>query len=508
MTAAAPTQPPQLPEFRFVEPIEGGDGGYAKVYKYEQKSPRRMVAVKVLRGRDLGHTQYQAMLDEATAMAVLETHPHMVPVFEAKMSTDGQPCIIMMFCGGPNLMTLVADRKAPGGRPRFLSVRRVVRLGIQIAGVVQAAHEKDIVHRDIKPANVLTDDRGSPRLTDFGIAGRLGALERDDRQFGLSLPWCPPEILAGQQASVASDLFSLGATLWHLLAGRSPFDVPGHNSQPELESRIADPRPPSVGRPDVPRDLEKLLAKMMAKQPNRRPASAAEVVAALTGIEEQLGAPRPDEPWHTDRPVTAGASVSSEQVRTADRTRRPRVSPAMPVPDAYAVASVLPAKTQLKRREEIERQSPDPEPVPKGKARLAWIAGTAVLVLAAGGLLVMRPWQRETPRQPSNVGSVGNVGDAGGDAGGQGDNLPPGRPEITATRLDDQTLRFTWTYSARLDSDTFLWRTTNTDQAQAVKQANVEVKSLAGTRVCVVVKVVRADGSYGSVAWSDEGCGI
>src|SRR5688572_17818532 len=107
---AAPQRPPELPGFRFDGPIEGGDGGYAKVYKYEQQSPRRVVAVKVLRGQGFGNEQYQAMLDEATAMAVLETHPHMVPVFEAKMSTDGQPCIVMMFCGGPNLMTLVADK--------------------------------------------------------------------------------------------------------------------------------------------------------------------------------------------------------------------------------------------------------------------------------------------------------------------------------------------------------------------------------------------------------------
>jgi serine/threonine protein kinase len=498
MTAAL-QRPPELPGFRFDGPIEGGDGGYAKVYKYEQQSPRRVVAVKVLRGQGFGSEQYKAMLDEATAMAVLETHPHMVPVFEAKMSNDGQPCIVMMFCGGPNLMTLVADRAAPGGRPRQLNVRRVVHLGIQIAGVVQAAHEKGIVHCDIKPANVLTDDRGSPRLTDFGIAGRLGAAGRDDRKLAMSLPWCPPEILAGQQGSVASDLFSLGATLWHLLAGRSPFDVPGQNSLEELEARIADPRPPSIGRPDVPQKLEQLLSRMMAKQPHRRPRSAAEVVAVLTSVEQQIGAPQPDEPWHTIRPVT-GSHVNSAAATVKDELARTILR----APANYSLTDGLPAKTELKPREVIEELPvvvPPPDP---GRARWAWIAGTVVLALAIGGLLIMRPWQQKAPQQPSNVDSLVEVGSG---AGGQGDDLPPGEPEITATRVDAETLRFAWTYSARLDSDTFLWRTTNATQAQAISQPSVDVKSPPGTRVCVVVKVVRADGSYGTVAWSDEGCG-
>jgi serine/threonine protein kinase len=514
-----PQQPPDLPGFRYDSPIEGGDGGYAKVFKYEQQSPRRPVAVKVLRGRGLGQTQYQAMLDEATAMAVLETHPHVVPVIGAAMSTDGQPCIIMMFCGGPTLMTLVTDEHAPDGRPRLLSVRRVVRLGIQIASVVQAAHEKGIVHRDIKPANILTDDRGSPRLTDFGIAGRLDAADEEDRQFGLSLPWCPPEILAGQQGTVASDIFSLGATLWHLLGGRSPFDVPGQNSQRALETRIADPQPRWTGRRDVPDRLERLLARMMAKQPDRRPGSAAEVVAELTSIEQQTGAARPDEPWHTDQARSVAALVHADMLRTKDRpaggavqTSRPApVQAPFPSPEpppGYGIPVALPARTELKRRPPTDakaaHQKQEPETVTSGASRWLWITGVVVLLVATAGLIVMRPWQQKAQQRPSAVDGSGN---AGGGAGGQGDSLPPGKPEVTATRVDAQTLRFSWTYSAPLDSDTYLWRTTTSEQAQAVNDPTVDVKSPSGTRACIVVKVVRADGSYGTVAWSDEGCG-
>ncbi len=521
---AGPTPPPELPGFRYDSPIEGGEGGYAKVFKYEQQSPRRPVAVKVLRGQGLEHTQYQAMLDEATAMAVLESHPHIVPVIEAKMSNDGQPCIVMMYCGGPNLMTIANDSQAPDGRPRFLSVRRVVRLGVQIADVVQAAHEKGIVHRDIKPANILTDDRGSPRLTDFGIAARLGAVD-DDRQFGLSLPWCPPEILAGGQGTVASDLFSLGATLWHLLTGRSPFDVPGRNSPAELEARVADPRPPSTGRLDVPQRLEQLLARMMAKQPTRRPVSAAHVVAELTAIEQQLGAARDDEPWYTPYPRTAAATVAGDQQHTTGRgaavltppvpmplapapSRYPAPVPAPAPPPGYGIATGLPGRTQLKRGPQ-EPSAPEPlpeqgsEPKASGVGRWLWAVASVVVVAAVAGLLVLKPWQQASPGPA--VAQTG--GDTGGDAGGLGDSLPPGKPEITATRVDEATLRFTWSYSAPLDDDTFRWRMTDSQEVHTVAEPTVDVSSPAGTRVCIVVQVVRQDGSYASVSWSDEGCG-
>ncbi|GAA2394906.1 hypothetical protein Cme02nite_54940 [Catellatospora methionotrophica] len=509
MSATPP--PPQLPGFAYVGPVDGGDGGYAKVFRYEQQSPRRMVAVKVLRVQGIGEAHYQAMLDEATAMAVLETHPHMVPVFEAKMSTDGQPCIIMMYCGGPNLLTLVTDRDSPSGRPRLLGVRRVIRLGIQIAGVVQAAHDKGIVHRDIKPANILTDDRGSPRLTDFGIAGRLDGAD-DDQQFGLSLPWCPPEILAGRPATAASDTFSLGATLWHLLVGRSPFDVPGRNSQAELEARIADPCPAPLGRSDVPPQLEQLLARMMAKAPSARPRTAAEVAVALTAIEQRIGAPRPDEPWHTGDPRPMTPSVTPELVRTAGRATPSPPLRAVPVPPAGSppedpIAILVPVATELKRRE----RQPDPipaapaAPAASRTARWAWLAGVAIVAVAAAGLLLVD----RDPTPPTTPAAVDETtgGADGGGAGSQGDSLPPGKPEITAVRVDDRTLRFTWTYSAPLDSDTYLWRVVASEQSKPVTEPAVDVPSPRGTEVCIVVKVVRADGSNGTVAWSDQGCG-
>jgi serine/threonine protein kinase len=513
VTAALP-HPPDLPGFRYVEPVPDGDGGYATVFIYEQLQPRRRVAVKVLHGHGVGDIQYQAMQHEATAMAALDDHPHIVPVYAAMMSVDRQPrpCIVMMYCGGPNLMKLVTDKDAPGGRPRLLSLRRVIRLGIQIASAVHAAHEQGIVHRDIKPANILTDNRGNPRLTDFGIAGKLGAVDHGDQQAGLSLPWCPPEILFGQSATVASDLFSLGATLWHLLAGRSPFDVPGQNSPPELEARIADPHPPSTGRADVPQGLEQLLARMMAKQPQRRPRSAAAVVDALEGIEQQLGPPRADEPWHSDQPRASAAPVGDALLRTFHRGQpgAPAAAPYVPLPSPPAeqlplihdVPGAVPSKTQLKRRTPTLEPSPVPvperEPEQSGGRRWVWVAGVVVVGMAVAGLLVARPWQAEAPTQESPVDSGETVIDEG---------LPPGRPTVTGTRVDDQTLRFEWTYAAPLDSDTYLWRTTGSEQVQTVDEPTVEVTSSDAAQVCIQVKVVRYDGSYGDVAWSDPGCG-
>ena len=170
---------------------------------------------------------------EANVTAGL-AHRHIVQVFDAKVTTDGRPYIVMPYYPQPNLS--VRARRA------HFSVAEVLRIGIQIGSAVETSHRRGVLHRDIKPQNILTDSYGEPALTDFGIATTKGG----DGPEGLSVPWSPPEILYGTgPGDQRSDVYSLGATLWHLLAGRSPFEQPGGDNKPlALMGRIkSDPVP-------------------------------------------------------------------------------------------------------------------------------------------------------------------------------------------------------------------------------------------------------------------------
>jgi len=327
-------KPPVLRGYTYVREL--APGGYSMVYLYQQERPEREVAVKVL--KDLGPTMVSQLVDEANAMAKLGNHSNIVQVFDTGVADDGQHYIVMPYCSGDNLATIA--------RAGAFDVRKLLRVGVQVAAAVHAAHRAKLVHRDIKPANILTDEYGTPRLTDFGIVGRLAPGEQAE-DFGLSLPWSPPEILAGGPGSIESDVYSLGATLWHLLVGRSPFDIPGKNSRTELESRIERMPAPATGRADVPQALEVLLAGTLAKKPGQRPASAQAVARELERIELDLGGPvSPDWPWHSETTPSPAPVRDPDLDGTADRPQRTPPPPVVKAVAPQPVAEALPEPTR------------------------------------------------------------------------------------------------------------------------------------------------------------------
>lgn len=283
MSENSTESPPEIAGLEYASPL--GSGGYSEVYLYTQAMPRRNVAVKVLRNTGLTDAIRRQFTAEANAMAALADHPNIVSVITADVSSDGRPYLVMTYYPKDNL----AVRSA---RERF-AVSEVLRIGIQIASAVETAHRAGILHRDIKPANILTNQYGTVGLTDFGIAAELIA-DEDEDDTGVSVPWSPPEVLyATAPASVQSDVYSLGATLWHLLVGRSPFEVTGgDNSAIALMRRSKDSPVPSTGRGDVPASLERLLAQAMAKDPAGRPPSALDLARSLQAVEQELHLPR------------------------------------------------------------------------------------------------------------------------------------------------------------------------------------------------------------------------
>jgi hypothetical protein len=289
-------EPPDLPGYRHVDLL--GSGGFADVFLYEQKLPRRQVAVKVLLAEGLARDTRAQFVAEANLMAQLSAHPYIVTIFHADVAADGRPYFVMEYCSGPSLATQL--KRAPFG------VEDALRTGVRLAGAVATAHAAGILHRDIKPANVLTNDYGWPALTDFGISSTLEGeipvhtmtFTRDDREtgaaqsaVGMSVPWSPPELFDDDpRADTRSDVFSLAATVHTLLAGRSPFEIPGRsNGALDLIGRIERGAITAISRADVPRSLQEVLRKGMAVRPADRYASAVEFARALQRVELELG---------------------------------------------------------------------------------------------------------------------------------------------------------------------------------------------------------------------------
>lgn len=273
----APSTPPEIAGFEYVQLL--GSGGFADVFLYQQHLPKRRVAVKVLLTDAVSQGGASAFTAEANLMAQLSTHPAIVSIYHADVAEDGRPYLVMEYCSKPNLQ--VRYRKQP------LNVAEALRIGIQVAGAVETAHRAGILHRDIKPANILVTEYGRPALTDFGIAGTSGAASES---VGLSIPWSPPESFAsGSPSSVQTDVWALGATIYTLLAGRSPFEVPGQrNGAADLMARIqSDPLRP-LERADAPDSLHRVFSTAMAKNPFERYESALELALELQKIQVEL----------------------------------------------------------------------------------------------------------------------------------------------------------------------------------------------------------------------------
>ncbi|WP_218711744.1 serine/threonine-protein kinase [Arthrobacter sp. BF1] len=274
---AAPA-PPQLPGYTFISGL--GSGGFSEVYLYEQERPRRKVAIKVLTA-DLktagARTRFES---EANLMAELSAHPYIVTIYEAEITDSGHSYLAMEYCSRPSL-----DMQFKQGR---FSADKAMEIGIQVASAVETAHRAGIAHRDIKPANILVTDYNRPALTDFGISATMDALQDDGG--GMSVPWSPPESFAsGATDGVKVDIWALGATIYTLLAGHSPFVIPGaENSYRILGDRIASMPLPRLGRADIPEALEMVLATAMAKHPSSRYSSAKDFARALMRVQADL----------------------------------------------------------------------------------------------------------------------------------------------------------------------------------------------------------------------------
>jgi serine/threonine protein kinase len=258
-----------------------GAGGFADVFLFEQNMPRRQVAVKVMLPEVVNDQVRRMFQVEADLMATLSAHPSILTVYEAGVSSDGRPYLVMELC---------SSSLGQSYRRQPLPVAEVLRIGVKIGGALHTAHQQGILHRDVKPSNILLTAYGAPVLSDFGISSTTRGTAAA-QAVGLSIPWSAPEVVAEEtQGTVASEVWALAATLYSLLAGRSPFEEAGTKSAPgDLARRIVTSRLPAIGRDDMAASLERVLGGALSKKPGERPASALEFLRELQSVETELG---------------------------------------------------------------------------------------------------------------------------------------------------------------------------------------------------------------------------
>jgi len=264
-----------------------GAGGMGEVYRADDLTLGQPVALKFLPA-DLNADAHRLgrFHDEARSARQV-THPNVCRVHDIG-DHHGQPFLIMEFVDGEDLASLL---KRVGRLPE----EKAVEVARQLCSALASVHEQGLLHRDLKPANVMLDGRGRVRLTDFGVAALAGTV--DDVRSGTPA-YQAPEVLAGREVSVASDVFALGLVLYELFTGRKAYPAA---TRGELEQAYASgpPSRPSSHATGIDPDVERVILRCLAAEPRHRPRSAVEVLAALPGgdpLQAALAAGRTPSP--------------------------------------------------------------------------------------------------------------------------------------------------------------------------------------------------------------------
>ncbi len=314
MARRLPSNPPVIGGFSPVHVL--GSGGFADVFLYEQDMPRRQVAVKVLLDEVVDDRVRQMFQAEANLMARLSTHPSILTVFQASVAADGRPYLVMELCSSS-----LSERY----RREPIPVSEVLSIGIRIGSALETAHREGVLHRDIKPSNILLTAYGNPVLSDFGIAATIGGTDPDE-PVGMSIPWSAPEVLIDEsRGTIQSEVYSLAATVYSLLAGRSPFEVRGgKNGASDLMARIDKGGVKPTGRTDVPPSLERLLATALSRKVPSRPTTVLELVRGFQQVEAELGIPQTAadvavEAWAIATPAPEGDRTMIRELQPPSR---------------------------------------------------------------------------------------------------------------------------------------------------------------------------------------------
>ncbi len=377
--------------YRVLERI--GSGGMGVVWRARDERLQRVVAVKQLLlqpGLPAGDAESarQRTLREARIAARLQ-HPNAIVVFDVA-EHDGEPCLVLEYMASRSLAAVLADRGA-------LPAPEVAGIGRQIASALAAAHVAGIVHRDVKPGNVLIDDTGSAKITDFGVSRAAGDVTVTQTGVVAGTPaYLAPEVARGQEPTPASDVFSLGATLYAAVEGRTPFGDTGN--------QLALLHAAAAGRVEAPQRagaLRTVLMSMLQPDPGRRPdmAQAAAGLAAVTGADARN---RPLLlPATAQFPADATAPIAGAVMRPGAGSTTRAMSPGPPGPPGPPPAG-----------------RPGPSARDRRRPRRLLVAAivTAVLALGGWGLVSLLDGPSRPSGTPEAAGAPPEAGGASSSA--------------------------------------------------------------------------------------------
>jgi serine/threonine protein kinase/WD40 repeat protein len=383
----APDEIGRLGPYRVLKVL--GEGGMGKVFLAEDPNLQRAVALKVMKASLAKNTTArQRFLREARLAAKIE-HDHIVHIYQVG-EDRGIPFLAMQLLKGASLEDLL-------NRSLALKTKQVLRIGIQIAEGLAAAHEHGMIHRDIKPGNIWIESTGGGRvkILDFGLA-RTSQGEVGITQSGTILgtpAYMPPEQARGEKLDYRCDLYSLGCVLYRMATGEMP--LKGHDTMSMLMSlALQEPTAPIKVNPEIPPALSDLIMKLLAKDPQQRPASAKEVVQALKAMERAGNSPTP----------TETALLSPSLLQPASELPMAIPLPDSKSPDPYATAPAPKKSTPPSVPSPSGRAEPRKGPVAAGEGagrkrrkKPLVLAAVAFLALLGGGMLAGIVFFWQTP---------------------------------------------------------------------------------------------------------------
>ncbi|HET7087997.1 MAG TPA: protein kinase [Anaerolineae bacterium] len=377
-----------------------GRGGMAEVYKAFQPSLDRYVAIKIMHAFLADDKDFRTRFEREAKFIATLRHPNIVQVYDFVVE-NGQYYMVMEFIDGVTLKSMLEMMHERGG---WVTLDDAVTIVVSLGSALRYAHERGMLHRDVKPANVMITSDGHVILTDFGIAKILSATNLTASGAMVGTPsYMSPEQGMGQAGDERSDIYSLGVMLYQLAVGRLPYDA--DTPLAVVLKHINEPLPvPRALKSDLPEGVERVIVKALAKNPDDRYQTVAEMTAEL---KRAMGLPADVTPTEQMKDGSAmklaGATVVGRIGAVTPQPERAASSATVARTGASSTAARPAAPATAVPPHAVPEVAPQPVVQPAAAGRPKWlipVIALVVLALVAGGIAVVASGTQAPPPPP------------------------------------------------------------------------------------------------------------